>query len=210
MAGDKELKVPKGLAAPCIVDWDEDGDFDILCGGAKGGVYFFQNNGTKSEPKFAERQTLIEPIDKTGSFIGKVPSRDNMPTLPGSSWHIEPVDYDGDGDLDLLIGGRSSWKLTDVPELSKKEKAQLKELNAEVAQIRKKMDTLRKAMKKADTEEDADESSAAKDYEKVSREFSKVFMKQRRLVSVWISIWTRTRMRPTRGGFSRRQRRVVS
>ena len=46
-----------------------------------------------------------------------VPSVDGKPTCPGTSFHLEAVDYDQDGDLDLLVGGyriarqelKSSW-----------------------------------------------------------------------------------------------------
>jgi hypothetical protein len=122
-AGGIPLVIKNGLAAPRVVDWDGDGLFDILCGGAKGGVYFFKNTGNAKSPKFATAKTLIEEfVDPTRSYIKRVPTRDGQPTLPGSSYHIEPVDFDGDGDLDLLVGGRSSWfaKRTEVRPISTK------------------------------------------------------------------------------------------
>ncbi len=109
-AGGKPLVIANGLAAPRVVDWNEDGKFDILCGGAKGGVFLYINEGDKKTPRFAAAKTLIPAFkDKSNSFIKRVPAKDGQPTLPGSSYHIEPVDYDADGDLDLLVGARSSW-----------------------------------------------------------------------------------------------------
>jgi len=121
-AGGKPLVINKGLAAPRVVDWDGDGLFDILCGGAKGGVYFFKNTGNQHAPKFAAARTLIAEVeDPTNSYVKRVPTKDGQPTLPGSSYHIEAVDFDGDGDLDLLIGGRSSWFTEPTKELTRAE-----------------------------------------------------------------------------------------
>ncbi|MFT5300225.1 MAG: hypothetical protein ACI87E_000237 [Mariniblastus sp.] len=149
-AGGKPMIIEKGLAAPVVIDWNQDGKFDLLCGGSKGGIYYYQNTGKASAPEFAAAKSLLEPVDKAGSFIGKVPSFKNQPTQPGSSLHIEPFDYDGDGDLDLLVGGRSSWLAGDVVELTDEEKERLKELRASQSEISQEMSALL-------TEVDADE-----------------------------------------------------
>ena len=133
LAAGKPVVIKDGLAAPRVVDWNGDGLFDIICGGAKGGVFLYLNEGKKSEPKFKASQTLIKPYeDKTNSYVKLVPSKNGLPTMAGSSFHIEPVDYDNDGDLDLLVGARCSWKKKDVPKLSDKDKAELEKIDAEL------------------------------------------------------------------------------
>lgn len=132
LAAGKPIVIEKGLAAPRVVDWNGDGLFDIICGGAKGGAFLYLNNGNKSEPKFQAAQTLIKPYeDKKNSYVKLVPSKNDLPTMAGSSFHIEPVDYDNDGDLDLLVGARCSWKKADAPKLSDEDKAELEKIDAE-------------------------------------------------------------------------------
>ena len=109
MIGGKPLVIEKGMAAPRIVDWNNDGLFDIMCGGSKGGVYLFTNDGSKGKPNFSTSETLLETTNNGSEFITIVPAVDGHPQMPGSSFHLEPCDYDGDGDLDLLIGARSAW-----------------------------------------------------------------------------------------------------
>ncbi len=46
-AAGKDVQVPDGHAAPVVVDWDGDGRWDILCGCARGSVYFYRNIGTR-------------------------------------------------------------------------------------------------------------------------------------------------------------------
>ena len=44
-------------AAP--VDWDADGDFDLLVGGDGGGFYLRLNQGTKTKPLFATKPVPV-------------------------------------------------------------------------------------------------------------------------------------------------------
>lgn len=94
-----------GVTALRLVDWDADGVTDIVCGsfGAKdrsvlGGVYLFRNEGEAGYPRFAAAEALIAPItDPDG-------------TAPSRGLYADPVDYDQDGDLDLLVGGYAETK----------------------------------------------------------------------------------------------------
>jgi hypothetical protein len=151
-ADGKPMVIAKGLAAPRIVDWNGDGLFDILCGGAKGGVFYFQNIGEKSKPTFAASQTLIDAPDKEGAFTGRVPSVGDNPMLPGSSYHIEPVDFDQDGDLDLLVGARSAWEPERQEPLSDERLERVAEIEVELKKLREKLRELFRATK---AEEDA-------------------------------------------------------
>jgi len=105
-----------GISSPRIADWNGDGLFDILIGTIYGEVLLLQNTGSKGSPEFSKTTTLVAPfLGRAGSKkIKRVPSKDGLPVGPGSSYHIEAVDYDGDGDLDLLVGARSEWLVGEV------------------------------------------------------------------------------------------------
>lgn len=88
-----------GAPNPCIADWDGDGDLDIICGEFVDGLTWFENVGTRTEPRFAAGRQLV---DRKGREV---------------RFHIEmivPVAYDfnKDGYVDLVVGdedGRVAW-----------------------------------------------------------------------------------------------------
>ena len=86
---------------PFLIDWDGDGDFDLLSGSAQGGAFLFPNEGTKSAPSFGARVTLLEPA---GHAPGGGAFGDAHLTGPGASTRVWADDIDGDGKLDLLVG----------------------------------------------------------------------------------------------------------
>ena len=88
----KELLKIQGAASPDYVDWDGDGLKDLVVGGSRGGITFFKNTGKKGAPVFAEGKEIA------GKGAG----------MPNSYLRINSVDFDGDGDLDLLVGAYDS------------------------------------------------------------------------------------------------------
>ncbi len=152
--------IEHGLAAPRVADFNRDGLFDILCGGSKGGVYCLLNTGNKSAPKFATLETLIAPVDDPAeSFIRKVPAIDGQPTQPGSSLHIDLVDYDGDGDQDLLVGARSSWSTGPVRTLTDDEEIEQQKLASQMDECRQELGSLYQqlqAIQESETESESD------------------------------------------------------
>jgi len=100
------LKNTGGDAIPTIADWDGDGLFDILTGGAQGGVVWMRNVGKKGAPKFERAATLVEQRGALDS--------DGGPRWPAERTQVHVADYDGDGLLDLLVGDHAAGGATKI------------------------------------------------------------------------------------------------
>jgi len=77
-------------ATPCVVDWNEDGLFDLLVGALDGKLRLYLNEGGSLPPDF--RHTLFVS-DGSGDLL--VPFGYSSPTM---------ADFDGDGTKDLICG----------------------------------------------------------------------------------------------------------
>ena len=97
-AADQPLGV-NGAASPCTGDWDGDELRDLVVGACDGSVTLFRNVGTRAKPKFAAGDTLIErlPTQFEGAYHADL-------TRSGGYTRPVIVDYDGDGQRDLLVG----------------------------------------------------------------------------------------------------------
>ena len=91
------IQLPGGYAMPVAIDWDGDGLWDLISGDKKGGVYWFKNSGTKGAPKFEGTATQL------------VPSSEEEGKGRASHAQVEVCDWDGDSDLDLLVGDRAGY-----------------------------------------------------------------------------------------------------
>ena len=128
-AGGQPMRV-NGDAGPFAVDWDGDGDLDLLVGDGDGSVSLFTNSGNSRQSVFEEAQQLISPGEVTyGADAPKEPQR-------GTRSKVCAADWNGDGRLDLLVGDYATQK-TDLPEPTEQQ-------SQEHAKIRKELESLSK------------------------------------------------------------------
>lgn len=71
-------------------DWDGDSDLDLLVGHIGGGVYLVPNVGSRTDWRFTSHRQL---------------RADGQPLMVTGDSGPFTADWDGDGDLDLLVGG---------------------------------------------------------------------------------------------------------
>jgi hypothetical protein len=88
-AGDKAVDV-YGMPSPNFADFDSDGDLDLLCGEFLDKFTYFENIGTRRQPKYAKGRFLAHK--------GKPIKMDLEMIVPVA------IDWDKDGDVDLVVG----------------------------------------------------------------------------------------------------------
>jgi hypothetical protein len=79
-----------GCPSPNFVDFDGDGDLDLLCGEFLDGFTYFENIGSRTQPKYAAGRRLTHD--------GKPLTMDLEMIVPVA------FDWDNDGDFDLIVG----------------------------------------------------------------------------------------------------------
>lgn len=79
-----------GRPTPNFADFDGDGDLDLLCGEFLDSFTYFENTGTRREPRYASGRRL--------TLDGEVIRMDLQMIVPVA------FDWDRDGDVDLIVG----------------------------------------------------------------------------------------------------------
>ena len=92
-AGGKAIHIEEGHAMPTTADWDGDGRFDLISGSDGGAVSWWRNVGTREEPAFEPGIALTRDHEDADGD-----------DAPGERSQAHVADFDGDGDMDLLVG----------------------------------------------------------------------------------------------------------
>ena len=88
---DQEIKVEAFGSWPAMVDWDGDGDLDLVFGGYDGTLNLRVNEGTRQVPAFSANTTVVA----AGGKPIQIPEGHCTPVI---------ADWDGDGRWDILSG----------------------------------------------------------------------------------------------------------
>ena len=173
----KPLKISGVHSDPIIVDWDGDGDLDIVSGSSDGCIVWAENTAGKGKPPVLKAfQTLVaKGVYPDGS---KMVGEENL-SRPNYGVRVWVDDINGDGKLDLIVGDQvtlvSPAKGLTSDDVTKK----LKEWDAEYKKASDAIQTLQKehaemAMKEAKKDEKQDEKKEdKKDLKKAKEEFVK-------------------------------------
>ena len=122
-------------AGPCVVDWDSDGDLDILVGAEDGSVSFCENKGDRKLPKLAK---AVEIVPKAEGMSVSNPPKD------AKRWTRSKIcvaDWNGDGKLDLLVGDVSRQK-PDLPEPTPEQKTEYDKIRKELEPLQREYSDL--------------------------------------------------------------------
>ena len=101
-AGSSPLRIKGAHSDPFVIDWDGDGDLDLLSGSNNGGAQWAENHAGKGKtPVLKSFTTLIQPGRRVAD--GEVLREDELKG-PTTSTRIWVDDVNADGKLDILVG----------------------------------------------------------------------------------------------------------
>jgi hypothetical protein len=179
-------------AAPHLVDWDKDGDLDLLSGTAAGGVIYSENVGTRQKPEWSPFRQLV-----AGSDLHQQTTAGGQEIAPSPSTRVWAFDWNRDGWLDLLVGD-SATIVNPKEGISQEEFAERqKEFNEKMLELQKKQQPIyqryQEAMQERQEGEQLDEK-LMEELQAVQREFSQLyssrseFQDEQRTGFVWLYV----------------------
>jgi hypothetical protein len=174
-AGDAPLKIEGNHSDPFVIDWDGDGDLDLLSGTSEGGVEWAENKaGAGKVPQLAPFQPLI----KRGAQVqyGAILREEDLKG-PTHATRVWADDINGDGKLDLLVGDLTTL-ISPAPNLTEKEfKEKLEAWNKSVSALSADLNA-----------KDKDEKARNEAIEKLQKLYrqQEEFMKQDSTGFVWL------------------------
>jgi hypothetical protein len=173
-AGSGSLQIEGHHSDPFVIDWDGDGDIDILSGADKGGVQWAENTAGRGKPPAFEGFTSLI---KSGRLyeMGELVSEQEL-TDPSGSTRVWADDVNGDGKLDILVG--DSITLVSLAKGVSK-----KQYDEKFKKWKEAYSAASKAMDEA--KNDDDRQAAQKHFTKVFQQRTE-FMKEERTGYVWL------------------------
>jgi hypothetical protein len=97
-AGGSPIQTPGGDSAPIACDWDADGDLDLISGSGDGSVLLYRNGHSNA----SARPRLERPVPLLGEAARR--PKHGPISQPGQRSKVHAVDWNRDGQLDLLVG----------------------------------------------------------------------------------------------------------
>lgn len=176
--GDEPLKINGHHSDPFVIDWDGDGDLDLVRGSSSGGVQLAENEaGSGKPPQLTAFRALIEP---GAANAGGEVVRDEDIKGPASSTRVWVDDVNADGKLDILLGDCVTL-VAPAGKLSDEEfKAKHAAWRAAYAEATAKLSSAQG--------EDIDAETRSKDIRRVQELYAErsEFMKEERTGFVWL------------------------
>lgn len=175
LAGGSPLRTQGAHSDPFIVDWDGDGDLDLVSGSSAGGVYWAENKAGKGKlPELQPFKTLIEPGRRTES--GELLAESDL-SGPSHATRIWVADVNGDGKLDLLVGD-------DVTLVAAAKGVSKEEFKKKYAKWKEDFKAVSEELRKAGSDGKA-QAQAREEYQRVCQSRSK-FMDEEMTGFVWL------------------------
>ena len=177
MIGNDVLRINGHHSDPFVIDWDKDGDLDLLSGSTNGGVQWAENAaGEGKTPELKAFASLIEPGPQNGQ--GELLKESDL-TAPTRSTRIWVDDVNEDGKLDILVG--DSTTLVSPAEGLTEEESKAKETDWQT-----RMEAIQKKLSAIDASKDPEESQKIyAEYRALYQEREK-FIKEERTGFVWL------------------------
>jgi hypothetical protein len=180
---DQPLKITGHHSDPFVIDWDGDGDLDLLSGSSEGGVQWAENRASPGQPpKLEAFRTLIErgPAVVSGQIC-----REEDLKGPLGSTRVWADDINSDGKLDLLVGDLTTL----VSPADKVSEAQFKEKLADwqkaIAEVSQDLGVAPADGKEPTEEQKKAQQQAQERFQKLYNE-RRNFMKEDRTGFVWL------------------------